>query len=376
MNISQEKISVKRRLLASLLCILLTLSVLSLPSCAKNDVVMSYEGVEIDEQTYCFWFSYYKMQAMSAFGISGRSDKAEFWQSEIADGVTYGEYLTTLIDDRIKAKVISAYLYDSLDTPLPDYATEEIDEYMSAMLDYVAFGDMSEFEAVAEKYHTSYEAVKKAAELDYKAELLFALTYGDGSYVSDEQKNEYYEHTFHRVKSIYINTNSKQVTEDGKTTTVYLTEEEIAEKLYFAENIEKKLAGGVDYAEFEHMLSLYSDDTASTHYENGFYLSATTDYPVPELVTAALSLEVGEYAKIESEYGIHFILKYPLDEKAYEKEENTDWFGDLEADAAMAQFDKVILEHIGKVKVNETVKSKWTIENVKYNYEINPMIKD
>ena len=75
----------------------------------------------------------------------------------------------------------------------------------------------------------------------------------------------------------------------------------------------------------------------STHYENGFYLSATTDYPVPELVTAALSLEVGEYAKIESEYGIHFILKYPLDEKAYEKEENTDWFGDLEADAAMAQ---------------------------------------
>ena len=376
MKISHEKTSVKRRLLASLLCILLTLSVVSLTSCAKNDVVMSYEGVEIDEQTYCFWFSYYKMQAMSAFGISGKNDKAEFWQSEIFDGITYGDYITSLIDDRIKAKVISAYLYDTLDTPLPDYAVEEIEEYMSAMLDYVGYGDMSEFESVAEKYHTSYDAIKKAAELDYKAELLFALTYGDGSYVSDAQKNEYYEQNFHRVKSIYINTNAKQVTEDGKTATVYLTEEEIAEKLHFAENIEKKLSSGVDYDEFEHMLSLYSDDTASTHYKNGFYLSATTDYPVTELVLAALSLDVGEYAKIESEYGIHFILKYPLDEKAYEKEENADWFDDLDADAAMAQFDKVILERIGDVKVNETVKSKWTIENVKYNYEINPMIKD
>ena len=376
MKISHEKISAKRRLLAAVLCILLTLSSAALCGCSKNDAIMSYEGVEIDEQTYCFWFSYYKMQAMSAFGITGKNDTPEFWQSEITDGVSYGDYLTAMIDDRIKAKVISAYLYEVLDTPLPDYAIEEIDEYMSAMLDYVAYGDLSEFEDIAKKYHTSYEAVKKAAELDYKAELLFAVMYGDGSYVSDAQKEEYYEQSFHRVKSIYINTSTKQVTEDGKTVTVALTDDEKAEKLYFAENIENKLSSGVDYDEFEHMLSLYSDDTASTHYENGFYLSAKTDYPVPELVTAALSLEVGEYARIESKYGIHFILKYPLDERAYEKEENADWFGDLEADAAMAQFDKIILESINEVKINEALKSKWTIENIKYNYEINPMIKD
>lgn len=375
MNKNSKTTMRMRRCLALFLCVALAFSSMLLISCSKKDAVMSYESVQIDEQTYCFWFSYYKMQAMSSYGISGKNDTEEFWRSEISDGVSYGEYFTRQIDERIKAKVIATYLYDVLEVGLPDYATEEIDEYLEAMLDYVADGNIDEFNEIAEKYNTSYEAVKKAAECDYKAELLFTVMYGDGSYVSDEKKSEYYKENYHRVKVVFVNTKTRP-DPDNPSAVLSLTQEEKGEKLTLAARVEEKLSDGVDYSEFEDLMAIYSDDTASSYYKNGFYLCAATDYPVPELVDVAASLDAGEYAKLESDYGIHFVLKYPLDEKAYENDDNADWFEDFSYDVSMAQFEEIILESIGEVKVNNSLKSKWNIENIKYNYEINPIITD
>ncbi len=342
-------------------------------SLSSPDAVMSYEGIEINEEMYCFWFSYYKMQLMSAYGIKGTSDTPELWQTEIENGVTYGEYFTKIIDDRIKTKIVTSYMYDSLGASLPDYGVEEINDYLEATLDYVADGDKKELDRIAKKYHTSYDAIKRVASFDYKAELLFKLLYGDGSYATEEQKDNYYKENYARVKVIFLNTKTKTVEKDGKSYTVELTQEEIADKLTLAANVESRLKSG---EALETLMSIYSDDTASTYYENGFYLSKNTDYPIPEVVTSSLSLPVGEWTRIESGYGIHFIARYPLDEKGYESKDNSDWFDSFDADVAMTEFDKTVLSLIDEVKVNEKNKSKWTIENIKYNYEINPIIKD
>ena len=37
-------------------------------------------------------------------------------------------------------------------------------------------------------------------------------------------------------------------------------------------------------------------------------------------------MEVGEIRRIESDYGIHIVMKYELDEGGYAKEENKDFF--------------------------------------------------
>ncbi len=342
-------------------------------SVASPSAVMSYEGITVDEEMYCFWFSYYKMQVMSAYGIKGTSDTEKFWQTEMENGVTYGEYFTEIIDDRIKTKVITSYMFDALGAQLPDYGIEEINDYLEATLDYVADGDKKEFDRIAEKYHTSYNAVKKVASFDYKAELLFSLMYGDGSYATKEQKDNYYNENYSRVKVIFINTKTKTVEEDGKSYTVALTDAEIIEKLTLAESVEEKLTKGADIAD---LIPIYSDEAASTHYENGFYLSLKSDYPVTEVIEASLALSVGEWTRVESDYGIHFISRLPLDEEGYSNKDNSDWFASFDSDVAMTEFDKKILSAIDEVKVNEKNKSKWTIENIKYNYEINPMIKE
>ena len=355
---------------AAVVTLLVVAAVLSI---AAPSAVMSYEGITVDEEMYCFWFSYYKMQVMAAYGIKGTSDTEEFWRTKMENGVTYGEYLTKIIDDRIKTKVITSYMYDSLGAPLPDYAIEEINDYMSAILDYVADGDEKEFASIAEKYHTSYDAVRKVATFDYKAELLFTLMYGDGSHATKEQKDSYYNENFARVKVIFINTKTKTVENDGKSYTVELTASELENKLALADSVEEKLSRGSDISE---LISIYSDEAASTYYENGFYLSEKSDYPVTEVTKAALSLAVGEWTRVESDYGIHFVSRLPLDEEGYANKDNSDWFSTFDSDVAMTEFDKVVLAAIDEVNVNEKNKSKWTIENVKYNYEINPIIKD
>jgi parvulin-like peptidyl-prolyl isomerase len=347
-------------------------------SFSRQNDVMRYEGVSIDEEMYCYWFSYYKMEAMAAYGISGKNDTQLFWKGEMSDGVTYGEKLTKIIDERIKTRLVCAYLFDSLGASLPDYAKEEINEYLSQTLDFVADNDKKAFSEIAEKYGTSYDAIKKVAAFDYKSELLFTMTYGNGEYLSDEEKDEYYRDKYSRVKVIFINTNTKSTTkgdDSSKVSVVELTEEEKKQKAELADKVQEKLSPA-DYEKFDELVALYSEDSASSHYKNGFYLCEGSDYPVTEVTQAALSLEVGACVRVESDYGIHFVMRYPLDDAAYDDKENSDWFDSFALDASVYFFDSYIKNELDKVKVNEDVKSRHTIENIKYNYEIKPIITD
>ena len=69
-------------------------------------------------------------------------------------------------------------------------------------------------------------------------------------------------------------------------------------------------------------------------------------------------------------------MRYPLDDAAYDNKENSDWFDSFALDASLYFFDSYIKNELDKVKVNEDVKSRHTIENIKYNYEIKPIITD
>ena len=204
------------------------------------------------------------------------------------------------------------------------------------------------------------------------------MTYGNGEYLSDEEKDEYYREKYSRVKVIFINTKTKSVTKGDdslKVTVVELTEEEKKQKAELADKIEGKLSSA-DFDNFDELVALYSEDSASSHYKNGFYLHEGSDYPVAEVTQASLTLKTGEWVRIESDYGIHFVMSYPLDDAAYDNKENSDWFDSFALDASLYFFDSYIKNELDKVKVNEDVKSRHTIENIKYNYEIKPIITD
>ncbi|MBQ5800672.1 MAG: peptidylprolyl isomerase, partial [Clostridia bacterium] len=310
--------------------------------------VMEYNGVKVDKKMYSFWLSYFKKELMVEYGISGAGDTDAFWQREYKDGVTNGEYFSALADERIKAKLVATYMYDALGESLPDYASEDIKDYLAELIDFVGEGSKKTFNQVAKKYKTSYDAVKRVAVCDYKTELLFNLLYGaDGSYMTNEQKDSYYNENYSRVKVIFI-----------KTEDSYLTEEERLAKEKRISDFDKIFEQTLTEERFDSLISVYSDDNASSYYSNGFYLSKNSDYPVKEILESSLSMKVGEQRRVESEYGIHYIIKLPLDEKAYENGDNSDWFTDFEQIGAIETFDKLVKESVKDVKVNEKQKNK------------------
>ena len=326
--------------------------------------VMEYGGVKVDKEMYSYWLSYFKKELMAEYKISGSRDTEAFWNSELKDGVSYGEHFGQMADERIKAKIVAANMYDSFGQNLPDYAVEDINNYLAELIDFVGDGSKKTFNEAAQEYGTDYDAIKKVAVCDYKAELLFNLIYGaDGSYITDEEKDAYYKDNYSRVKVIFINTKDEN-----------LSATELDEKNKMIEQLDLILKEKVSEERFDTLLSVYSDDNASTYYKNGFYLSPLSDYPIAEVTSAALTMEIGECEKIESNYGVHYIFKLELDDKAYDDEDNSDWFDTFIYDASLHIFDKTVKEKIGEVNVNEKEKCKVSFTKVKYNYEIKPLM--
>ena len=354
------------KILIATVCVLIALLLIvgTLLVVFSPKAVMEYGGVKVDREMYSYWLSYFKKELMAEYKINGSRDTEDFWNSEFKDGVSYGEYFGQMADERIKAKIVAANMYDSFGQDLPDYAVEDINTYLVELIDFVGDGSKKTFEDIAAEYGTDYEAIKRVAVCDYKAELLFNLTYGaDGSYITDEEKDEYYRENFSRVKVIFINTKDENL---GQT--------ELDEKNKMIEQLDLIFKGEVTSERFDSLMSVYSDDNASSYYKNGFYLSAHSDYPVREVTATALSMEAGELKKIESDYGVHYILKLELDEKAYENDDNSDWFNSFIYDASLDIFDKTVKEKTDEVNVNEKEKCKVSFTKVKYNYEIKPLM--
>ncbi len=351
-------------ILASLILVSIIIVALAI-ILASPKAVMKYKEASIDEKMYSYWLSYFKKELMVEHGISGSDDTPDFWNTEYSEGESYAEHLCKLADDRIKAKLVAVQMYDEYGQELPDYAKTDIENYLLELVDYVGEGSKEELNRIAADYGTDYNAIKRVAECDYKIELLFNLRYGaDGSYIGEAEKDVYYRDNYARIKVIFVDTKSED-----------LTDEQLASKndtLALLDDIVKEEKADEKY--FSELMSSYSDDKASTLYENGFYLSTSTDYPIREVVDSAFSMEVGELKRVESEYGVHYILRLELDEKAYETEENSDWFENFEYAASISAFDKMIKEKVDEVETNEREKSKVSFAKIKYNYEIKPIM--
>ena len=102
---------------------------------------------------------------------------------------------------------------------------------------------------------------------------------------------------------------------------------------------------------FETLWEKYSEDT---FYTNGYYLSESSDF-IPEVVKAALSMKVGEWVCVESEYGTHFLYRLENDAGAWKNEQNADFFEDYETTVKNADFMEYLDTLLPDVTVDDKV---------------------
>lgn len=130
--------------------------------------------------------------------------------------------------------------------------------------------------------------------------------------------------------------------------------------------LQETLTGG-SYAEFEKIMreelkkTNENSPVSMTDYTDGYYIKKTVDYTdagedlayLDEIIDKLDAMEDGEIAVVKSTMGYHIIKKYPHTDKAYDKEENNDWFDDFNASIIEKYFTEECRSHFGDIKLNE-----------------------
>ncbi len=114
--------------------------------------------------------------------------------------------------------------------------------------------------------------------------------------------------------------------EKGNVLTTELSKEELIALSDKIQMIMEDEAREGEYALFDKLVEEYGEDEGMTRYPNGYYLTSTSEYDSPEVVEALFEMEEGEIRRVESEYGIHIVMKYELDEGGYADKDNADFF--------------------------------------------------
>ena len=146
---------------------------------------------------------------------------------------------------------------------------------------------------------------------------------------------------------------------DGQPVVGDYTKEELAEIEKEANTILGKIPAG-EYNAFEIFMEQRGEDEDAQTYENGYYLYADpanyASYPYLEsIVEELIELEVGQTALVESDYGYHVIMKYPVDKGAWADEANEDWFEGFEEGLVDHLFMSLCEQYMDQVTVDEDV---------------------
>lgn len=346
--------------------------VLSTAGCAASPAVMTYEGKTVTINMYRYWLSSYKGSFMNTY--TDMSDTDTFWDSILYGDVTAEEYLNTAVAENVRRTLVCSAQFDLLGLTFPDSAKDEIDQYIEELIEERADGSRNSFNQILSQYGINIDMLRQIYTMEDKTSLLFSYLYGEGgaNALSEADYASYCENNYVRVRHMYVNNAyAYEVNEDGYYSydtsgvlkTRALTDAEQAEKAEKIAAIDAALEAGED---FEAVYDAYSEDH---YYENGYYLSGTTSF-IPEVISAAFSLEIGQWQKLETDYGTHYILRLAMDEKPYEDEDNSDFFSSFESDAKNDHFLHWMEDLIREVEVDEELLDRYSIRDVSPNYSI------
>lgn len=348
-----------------LLCLLLCLFSVFTAGCGglTGEPVMEYDSLILSDDIYRFWLSCYR---------------AQFAHLETAENRAQ---LATLADMNIRKSLVAAATFDAFDLRLDTTARNQIDGAMRSLEE--AFGSREALEEALAVYGIGYEGLRRAISYEQKASALSNYLFGEGGIYepTEQEREEYYEELYCRVQVITVlyvdfvlDANGERVFD--RTTGSYLYERKSDDALAAKEAKVAELAGklydGMEEIPFQQLLAAYNEDAAAKEYPSGYYFAEGGDYReyIEEIPEAALAMDEGTVVRVESEYGVHFLLRVPLDEGGYAAEENADFFEDFYTRMQSYFFELYIAQLVPGVTVHYDVQSAIRYEDCEPNFEI------
>lgn len=383
----------KRPLLRALVALVLAATLLLVLWAAvykplvEGPVFLSYRSLTVREGVFNYLYSFYRYRipASVEFKELGVRDTAAFWASPYQGDVTQGEHYGQVAVQMIRQTLVAAALFDRYST-LSATEAEELktlqDEVLTA--DYKGGGSRDTFNGQAEQYGFTYRDFIEGSTLLYKATRAQRALYGTGGLLAPEEDLErVLAEEYACVLMIFVRTKDKfvfdsqgnYVIEDGQYKTEPLSEEEKAAKAAKLAAIASALADGTDSAEFATLWQTHNED--SSQKLSGTYFSLLSDYtaayaaafpPKEEngtpIYAAALSLEVGQTATVESEYGTHVLFRMPVAKGAYDQKDLAEYFEDFYEKASSLLYADRLAEECDRIRT--TAKGRRYIDSLDF----------
>ena len=356
----------------SILLVLVMLA--SICACSSDNYAMKYESKTLSQNEYLYWLSSYKALFLSYY--LGGNDTDEAWNTVIADnGTTIEDLLDGIARDNIKNNLVCMQIFDDLGLKLDKEATQEVETYISGLIE--SAGSTDALNSALSAYGVDSKMLKNIYTNEKKIEKAKTVLFEEGGELelTEEEKDDYFNKAYVRVKHIYINSVQDFARDDegdliidgdtGSYKTRELSEEEKAEKIALAESINASILAGGD---FDSLMNEHTADTTMNLYPDGYYVTASSMLLPTAIIEKAFTMNDGETAYIESEIGIHIIKREPLVDKAYEDEANAGFFTDFINTINTNKLSEYLSTLTPGVTVNDDIVDAFSIKTCTANY--------
>lgn len=278
---------------------------LAVSGLAGDEVVARLGEADITAGQLLYWLSQNIRSYLSQFG--GQMTTLP-WDSEMTEGVTFGQYM---LDQALDAAVLHALLRELAGqegiTPDPSVASGLEADYVDMVLQ--AGSDETR---VTHMFWASMLTKELYITLNENSDLynqLLEKRFGEnsGRYPTDAEVNAYLDEVGrYKAKHILLATIDLDTREP-------LDEATIAEKKALADDLLAQLRAAEDpIALFDELMNEHSEDTGLESNPDGY--TTRKGEMVPVFEETSLALKVGEISDVvESDFGYHIILRLPMD---------------------------------------------------------------
>lgn len=363
-----------RRLTAALLACIMCVGIFASCAADTSPEVLTLDSYKITANMYNYWASTSKANFLSA--DSSAADTEQFWSSEYASGVSFGEYCDSLIQNDIKKTLICLKLFDDEKLSLPDETVKAIDDGIELYLNEYADGNKNTFNATLAKYGANMDILRNIYIAEAKREMLYNHLYGEGGRLAltDADKEEFFMERYYHLQIIYINDKFEQVTDeegnyvtnaDGTYATRALSEEEEAKKKAAIDAVKAGIEAGEDFN------ALYEKYSEMKSYKDGYYFSPDASYGSTLfniLASEIAAVEIGKTTVYESDGGTYIMKRYENGSGDWKKEAYSDFFSDFDSTASLAAFAEYIEPYFAQITADTEKISEYSIKTVTPNY--------
>ena len=364
----------KRLALAAAITVILCMTILLLSSCSEKDpVVLEYDGVNITEKMYNYWFITLKKYYVDQY--SDITDSQESWNTELGDtGQTYAQFVDAKIKDQICYYLAGNVLFKEYGLKLEDSVKENIQLEIDDAIN--SFGSRSQYNSYLERnYGIDSNDMYSIKVFEQKFYRLYEYLYDEDTgteMATDEEKDEYFLNNYARIKYLMVlkkydykyDEDGDRVTDStGNYVLESISDEEAAARKDLATLYYNNIKDGSKTMD-EYLEEKYSD-IAKT-FPNGYYVVQNIYYSTlftTTIITAAFDIEPGEVTMTENEDAYFIIERLELEEKAYEGADKSQ-FSNLSEYAVGEKFTAKFGEIIDAAYENENITGKYSVLTV------------